>query len=86
MKHTKGPWYESNTGNHQGLIISENTGENIAVSYDKKNARLIAAAPDLYFACRAALLTLEDDENYYKYKDVVDTLRQAISKATKEDT
>ena len=46
----------------------------------------IDSLPDLYFACRAALLTLEDDENYYKYKDVVDTLRQAIAKATKEDT
>jgi len=79
-------WYESNTGNHQGLIVCEKTGENIAVSYDKKNAPILAAAPDLYFACRAALLTLEDDDNYYKYKDVVDTLRQAIAKATKEDT
>ena len=43
--------YEANTGNHQGLIINENTGENIAVAYDKKNARLIAAAPDLLEAC-----------------------------------
>ena len=84
MKNTPGPWFEGNTGNHQGIIYHENTGEAIAVSYDKKNARLIAAAPDLYFACRAALLTLEDDENYYKYKDVVNTLRQAVAKATKE--
>ena len=45
MKHTQENWYKSNTGNHQGLIISENTGENIAVCYDKTNADLIAAAP-----------------------------------------
>ena len=79
-------WYEAKTGNHQGLVICEKTGKNIAVSYDKEDACLVAASPDLYFACRAALLTLEDDDNYYKYKDVVDTLRQAIAKATKEDT
>ena len=40
-------WYEANTGNHQGLIVDEDTGETIAVSYDKKNAKLIAAAPEL---------------------------------------
>ena len=45
------------------------------------NARLIAAAPDLYFACRSALLTLEDDENYYRYKDVIETVRNAIAAA-----
>ncbi len=44
-KHTPGPWYE--TGNHQGLIISEATSANVAVAYDKKDAALIAAAPDL---------------------------------------
>jgi len=51
MKHTPGPWHESSTGNHQGLIVSENTGDNIAVSYDKVNAQLIAAAPDLLRSC-----------------------------------
>ena len=45
-------WYEANTGNHQGLIIEEETGKNIAVSYDKEDARLIAAAPDLLEACK----------------------------------
>ena len=47
MKHTPGPWYESSTGNHQGLIAAEDTGENIAVAYDKINAKLISAAPEL---------------------------------------
>ena len=45
--YTLGPWYESSTSNGQGLIASEKTGESIAVSYDKKNAQLIAAAPKL---------------------------------------
>lgn len=48
MKHTLGKWYEANTGNHQGLIIDENTGENIAVTYTKNHTALIAAAPELY--------------------------------------
>ena len=34
-KHTPGPWYETGTGNHQGLVISESTGANVAVVYDK---------------------------------------------------
>ena len=101
MKHTRGPWnvyFE----NHKlrvdadgkknkryicNMVQYGNAGKPLYY-YDAEaaDARLIAAAPDLYFACRAALITLEDDENYYKYKDVVDTLRQAIAKATKEDT
>lgn len=40
-------WYEAFAGTDQGLIIDEKTGENIAVSYDKANAPLIAAAPEL---------------------------------------
>lgn len=44
------PWYEAKTGNHQGLVIEEETGRNVAVVYDKADARLIAAAPALYAA------------------------------------
>ena len=47
-------WHVASTGNHQGLIISE-TGENIAVAYDKANAPLIAAAPKLLAALEAFL-------------------------------
>jgi len=39
-------WYTSNTAT-QGLIIEEETGRTIAVSYDKADAELIAAAPEL---------------------------------------
>lgn len=43
---TSGPWYRaSNT--IQGLVISEVTGANIAVTYDPNDADLIAAAPEL---------------------------------------
>lgn len=40
-------WYEADTGTHQGLVVSEVTGDNIAITYDKKHARLVAAAPEL---------------------------------------
>jgi len=54
--YSPGPWYEANTaGDHQGLVISENTGENIAVSYDKKNAALIAKSPEMVEAIERLL-------------------------------
>ena len=62
MKHTPGPWYKGSTGNHQSLICSELTGESIAVSYDKKNAQLIAEAPNM-------LAALEHIEKLYQNTD-----------------
>jgi len=43
-------WYTSSRScsiHNQAVIFDENTGENIAVAYDAKNAPLIAAAPEL---------------------------------------
>lgn len=48
-------WYKANSSNDQGLIIDENTGENIAVSYKEEHAHLIAAAPTMLEACKSAL-------------------------------
>ena len=49
MKHTPGPWYAANMGNdYQGLVIDEKTGANIAVTYDKRHAPFVAAAPAMY--------------------------------------
>lgn len=45
--HTPGPWYRANTTNHQGLVVSEATGANVAVTYDDKDTNLIAVAPEL---------------------------------------
>ena len=51
MKHTPGPWYAANMGNdYQGLVIDEKTGANIAVTYDKRHAPFVAAAPAMYEA------------------------------------
>ena len=51
---TPGPWYEARTGNHQGLICSDG-GANVAVAYDKEDAALIAAAPELLEALEGIL-------------------------------
>ena len=46
-------WYEAKmTNDHQGLVIDEETGENVAVSYKKENARLIASGPDMLEALK----------------------------------
>lgn len=52
MTETKTSWYVASTGNHQALVIDEQTGRDIAVCYDKKDAPLVAAAPDLLEACQ----------------------------------
>lgn len=51
---TKHSWYVGSTGNHQGLVVEETTGRNVAVAYEKADAPLIAAAPELL----AALITM----------------------------
>ncbi len=73
-------WYSANTGNEQGLIIDEETGRNVAVTYDKKDAALIAAAPELL----AALQFLLQEYNQHIPEDcdcvkIVEAYRQAQS-------
>ena len=63
-------WYKANMGTDQGLIIDEKTGKNIAVSYDIKDADLIAAAPDLLHACKLAINVLSI--GYENGKGIVD--------------
>jgi len=40
-------WYAAKASGDQGLVIDEQTGENIAAVYKAENAALIAAAPEL---------------------------------------
>lgn len=49
------PWYVATTGNHQRIIIDENTGKNIAVAYEAEHAPLLAAAPELLAALQRTL-------------------------------
>lgn len=89
--HTPGPWYTTTKlTDLQGLICSESTGANIAVSYEAKDAPIIATAPELLEAleklvwllsmpiirkaCRAAGYMAQYDTSMY-------TARLAITKA-----
>ena len=57
-KHTP-QWYIANMGNdHQGLVVDEATGHNIAVAYDRKDTPMLAAAPAMYEALTSALNVL----------------------------
>lgn len=41
-------WYaKKSAGNGQGLVVDEDTGRNVAVTYDENDAQLLAAAPKL---------------------------------------
>lgn len=59
-------WRAVGTGNHQGLIVDDETGRNVAVAYDKADAPLLAAAPALLSALRRAyeLLDTSDIRHY----------------------
>jgi hypothetical protein len=79
-KHTAGPWYtKTKERDAQGLIYSESTGANIAVSYDPRNANLIAAAPDML----AALELIADvwDQHGIETDQHETEVRAAIAKA-----
>lgn len=90
MAHTPGPWYEAGTGTHQGLIISERDGKDIAVSYDKRDAALIAAAPELLEGLMNAIEVVETYANEFEkrselgrnqwYRDALVAIQKALRK------
>ncbi len=46
-------WYTPSKGNSlQGIVIDEATGRTVAVTYDPKDAPLVAAAPKMFRALR----------------------------------
>ena len=89
-EYTAGPWYTASTGNHQGLIISESTGANIAGTYDNKDSALIASAPDMLESLRQIVSDFDFCGNESSYGDrlpaYIETARAAIHKATGGDT
>jgi len=86
-------WYEASTGTDQGLIVEEKTGENIAVCYDKANAALIAAAPELLEALKVAERRTKElcntinilSPKKVRAIDWIEDIVSAIAKATGED-
>ena len=80
-----GNWYESSTGNHQGLVIEEGTGKTIAVAYDKKDAPLIAAAPDLLALCKASFkFFMEEMPNDKKPDHICNKMITVLSEVEKK--
>jgi len=57
---TQKAFYVGKTSDHQGLIIEEGTGRNVAVTYDKADTPLLAAAPEMLAALIAAQEDLAD--------------------------
>lgn len=80
-------WYTASTGNHQGLIIEEESGRNIAVAYDKKDAPLIAAAPELLEALAQLLDRLEyhGSIDLIREEGPIEDARNAVNKAKGEE-
>jgi hypothetical protein len=76
-------WYAAKTGNHQGLVIEEGTGRNVAVAYDKKDTPLLAAAPALLYLVDELQATVRaltrDCETCDLPNQVTDVLRRADS-------
>ena len=81
MKASK--WYEGNTGTHQGLIVDENTGESIAVSYKKENAKFISASPQMLDVLKYAAQWYSDNINIMPvaFQSVVNEIESAIQEA-----
>jgi hypothetical protein len=79
-------WYVASTGNHQGLIIDETDGRNVATAYDKADAPLIAAAPELLEALQACLegvaTPISDHPWAVKQRAAHTKARAVIAKAT----
>lgn len=86
VKTVKGGWNHSKTAGHeihgQSAVYSD-SGKTIAIVYDgEKHAKLIAAAPEMLDALRAAehaLLTLAENADP---EGAYDDVRAAIAKAT----
>ena len=81
-KFTPGPWYlthhgyEDITGEWDGTIWAEGDENYIGQCYGEANARLIAAAPAMYEACR------DEYENYLRQWEQQD--RHPLSRFRKE--
>lgn len=53
-------WYTANKSGDQGLVICEDTGRNVAVTYDTNDAQIIAAAPAILAALHKAAMRWGD--------------------------
>ena len=90
MKHTKGEWVvRNNIGKKSEIgVIADNAPYIIAIMGNSKerpeeaeaNARLIAAAPDLLFACKYAIEQLGNVKGLGNVKQLILPISNAIAK------
>lgn len=82
-------WYTSSKReDNQGLIYSEKSGRDIAVSYNPEDAPLIAAAPELLRQLENTITALENVWNKENIppallRVTIDEARAAIQNATR---
>ena len=91
-EHTPGPWEISRDavpeGYTQNTVYAERDGERVATAFrNEANARLIAAAPDLLEACKAALDAWHAKDSNFERElnkgtpEWLSSVRTAIAKA-----
>ena len=93
-KFTNEPWYVGNSDDKEYIDIECNSGRvcsvfvdqdsNITPKQHKANSKLIAAAPDLFYATGLlAQLFLEQDKKFYnKHVEIFNQAVEALRKAT----
>lgn len=72
-------WHLARTGNHQGLVTCTETGANVAVTYDRADAPLVAGAPALFNAAKAFLDELDSGWDFQNWERVKAALREAVA-------
>jgi len=81
-RHTPGPWYARPAAAFYGqyFIYFDKLGNDLTTCEEERraNARLIAAAPELFEACEKALSALEYFDGP---EDAIELVREAIAKA-----
>lgn len=70
-------WYAAKSaGRGQGLVIDEDTGRNVAVVYDEKDTKLLAAAPRLLEVLELIAASGTDNANVLR-RHAEDVIREA---------
>ncbi len=78
-------WYaKRSAGPGQGLVIEEETGRNVAVSYDEKDTPLLAAAPELLAALRDILAWVVYTRDGHAHVRCLRHAEQAVAEATRD--
>lgn len=87
----KTEWYtNTKPGDSQGMVIDENGGRDVAVTYDPKDAALVAAAPALLAALQTLVEKREDKglkfgpyPEWYAARALVSMLNREMEEAAK---